>query len=136
MLLKLPDTLLLETEEDVRALRDFLDAFLRLTTRNAMPPPNAQKARTATLPQKAQSSSPIGKKTVEPFFLAALQSLGGAGTSEEVYHKFVELGFEYGAKKPREAISTYLRQRGKFVRLPPDEYGVTRWAIKEEAKQE
>ena len=141
MLLKIPDTLTLETEEDVRALRDLLDCYLSLhahrtpaeTPQATEPPETALLPNAPRTPAQKPSHSPIGKKTVEHFYHAALQALGGRGTSEEVYQKFLELGFPINSKEPFNAVSTYLRQKGKFVRLPPNERGVTRWGLKEEA---
>lgn len=135
MLLKIPDTLSLETPEQVRALRDLLDAHLLLTA-HLMPveTPSVPIASAAPVLLEPPASAPqkrFGQKTAEPFYLAALEALGGAATGDEVYAKFLELGFETGAKNPRDAIKSYLRQRGKFTPLPPDEHGVVRWKLKE-----
>ena len=136
MLLKIPDALTLETEADVRQLRDLLDCYLRLfaptTPAETLSVPAAPI--TPTLPETpaAPSNNPVGKKTAEPLYLAALEALGGSGTGEEIYQKFLELGFSTGAKNPRNAIKTYMRQRSKFAPLPPDEHGVIRWGLKPE----
>ena len=68
---------------------------------------------------------------MEHFYLAALEALGGAATGEDMYQKFLELGFKTGARNQKDAIKTYFRQRGKFMPLPPDEYGVVRWTLKQ-----
>ena len=141
MLLKIPDTLTLETEADVRALRDLLDCYLRLSapTTPAQTPSSLALSSLPEPPPPA-SDSPTGKKTqgkqptLGPKYYAALKALGVAGSGEEVYQKFLELGYVSKARHPTDAIKTYLRHRDDlFVRLPPDAQGVTRWRLKEEA---
>ena len=134
MLLKIPDALTLETPEEVRALRDLLDAYLRLTTHQT-PAQRPEVPALPTLPDRATTGLGRTAPTMGPFYRQALQAAGGTGSLDEVYTAFLELGFASKAKNPKDALNTFLRHHDtEFVKLPPDANGVTRWTLKEESK--
>ena len=127
MLLKIPDDLTLETPEQVRALRDLLDAYLRLQD----PTGDAQQVPATRKPNiKGKGGF---APTMGPQYRQTLNALGGTGSLDEIQTQFFALGFKTNAKNLKEAIYAFLRHNAEeFEKLPPDDQGVVRWTLKTE----
>ena len=122
----------MRTAEDVQALRDYLDAYLRLRPLRTMvtPPVKRSISSAPRMPNGMGEHSPRKQSGMADKITHALTELGGMGTGDAIYEKLLELGYSLTAADPRAAVKTYMRQpQSDFVKYGNDEAGGTVWAL-------
>ena len=127
----------IKTDEDVKDLRDYLDVYLRIKSKNTSSANGTDHAPVRIVQTLTQSGTTGRRQVTLDKYCLALKVLGGTGTSEEIYHKMLELGHTFTAQHPRNAVGTYLRQETNyFKKVGVRENGAVVFALIDEKERE